>query len=428
MTEAAQPKTEQGTGIPPDNTATVQPIPKECEKLAREPNILMVFAADLEGLGVVGEMRIAKLLFLALVSRLLDRPVSMAVKGPSSGGKSFTTEQVLRFFPKSAYYELTAMSDKALAYIDEDLRHRIIVIYEAAGMAGDFATYLMRSLLSEGRIAYQVVEKTSEGMRARRIEVEGPTGLLLTTTRVRLHPENETRMLSVTVTDTPEQTRAVLQALARQDRPSVDVPDLRRWHSLQEWIECNEHRVVIPYAQRLAGLVPNGATRMRRDFRTLLSLIKAHAILHQASRARDPAGCIVATINDYAVVRELVSDSMAEGVDAAVPSDIRETVNAVAALQVDDPQREVTVTEVARYLNLHKSAAWRRVQVAIKAGYLADSESRRGRPSRLCLADSMPTDREVLPSVERLRGFSENEGVYPGAPASAPEDDAEVIQ
>ena len=34
------------------------------------------------------------------------------------------------------------------------------------------------------------------------IEREGPTGLIVTTTALRLHPENETRMLSLTVTDT----------------------------------------------------------------------------------------------------------------------------------------------------------------------------------------------------------------------------------
>jgi hypothetical protein len=75
---------------------------------------------------------------------------SVAVKGPSSGGKSFVIESTLKFFPPEAYYALTAMSDRALAYSNEPLRHRFLVIYEAAGMASDFATYLIRSLLSEG--------------------------------------------------------------------------------------------------------------------------------------------------------------------------------------------------------------------------------------------------------------------------------------
>jgi hypothetical protein len=405
MSDAAQPKGEEGMDIPPENTATAQPTPA----LAREPNILELFARDLRLCGVVGELRIAKLVYLAATSRFFNRPVSMVVKGPSSGGKSFTVTQVLRFFPSSAYYELTSMSEKALAYIDEDLRHRVIVIYEAAGMAGQFATYLMRTLLSEGQINHQTVEPTKDGLRPRRLHVEGPVGLLVTTTRAHLHPENETRMLSVTVNDTPEHTRSVFHALAgKRDQTEGKLPELAQWIELQEWLPNQE--VVIPYARRLADLVSNESTRLRRDFERLLSLIGAHAVLHQASRECDQ-GRIVATLEDYAAVRELVADQMAEGVEAAVPHTVRETVNAVAALRVDSPEG-VTAAEVAKYLGLDKSSALRRVQVATQAGYLGDNESRKGRPKRLCLGDPMPEDREVLPTVERLRGCSENEGVY----------------
>ena len=43
-------------------------------------------------------------------------------------------------------------------------------------MSGDFATYLMRSLLSEGRVRYETVESTPQGIRPRLIEREGHTG------------------------------------------------------------------------------------------------------------------------------------------------------------------------------------------------------------------------------------------------------------
>ena len=124
-----------------------------CKDLIPIPNILQRFVRDLARSGVAGESRVAKLLYLAVTSRLLQRPVSIAVKGPSSGGKSYLTEQVLRFFPESNYYALTAMSEHALAYSDEPLQHRFLVLYEASGMESDFQTYLIRSLLSEGRCA-----------------------------------------------------------------------------------------------------------------------------------------------------------------------------------------------------------------------------------------------------------------------------------
>lgn len=62
-----------------------------CRDLARQPRILDRFADALAHRGVVGEERAGKLLFLSLVSRLLERPISVAVKRPSSGGQGSTT-------------------------------------------------------------------------------------------------------------------------------------------------------------------------------------------------------------------------------------------------------------------------------------------------------------------------------------------------
>jgi hypothetical protein len=82
--------------------------------LAREPRILDLFARDVERAGVVGEQKLSSLVYLAVTSRCLDRPVSLAAKGPSAGGKSFTIDQVLSFFPPSAFYILSSMSEHAL--------------------------------------------------------------------------------------------------------------------------------------------------------------------------------------------------------------------------------------------------------------------------------------------------------------------------
>lgn len=146
---------------------------------------------------VEGEERAAKLVYLCMTSRLLDRPVSPLMKAQSSTGKNYVVEQTLRFFPTSAYYALTAMSERALAYSTEPLAHRMLVLYEAVGLHEGFATYLIRSLLSEGRLRYETVEKGPDGLAPRLIEREGPTGLIITTTAFRIHPENETRHISI---------------------------------------------------------------------------------------------------------------------------------------------------------------------------------------------------------------------------------------
>jgi hypothetical protein len=245
---------------------------ESCAGLARAENVLAELDRALGTLGLVGERRVAKLVYLALVSRLLDWPVCVALKGPSAGGKSFVVETVLRFFPAEAFYALTAMSDRALAYSSEPLRHRYLVIYEAAGMASDIGSYLIRSLLSERRLRYETVEKTRARLVSRFIEREGPTGLIVTTTRVRLHPENETRMPSLTVSDTREQTAAVFRALAND---AMHCTDLSEWQALQTWLAASTREVVIPYASDLAGMVPPVAVRLRRDFRIVLTLIRS---------------------------------------------------------------------------------------------------------------------------------------------------------
>lgn len=395
----------------------------QCEALAKEPRILDKVAATVEALGVAGEARAAKLIYLMVTSRFEERPVSGVVKGPSSAGKSYVTQKVLDLCPPSAYYALSSMSERALAYSDEPLAQRFLVLYEAAGIQGDFANYLVRSLLSEGCVRYETVEKTPEGLRARLIARKGPTGLLLTTTRLTLHAENETRLFSVPVTDTPEQTKAVLRRLAG-NRTALPGVDLAPWRALQTWLEGAEHRATVPYAEALAGAIPPVAVRLRRDFGAILSLIRAHAVLHQANRERDPAGAIVASLEDYAVVRDLVADLVAEGAEATVSETIRETVQAVAALR-PDAEKGVTVTAVAKRLGLDKPPTLRRVKGAIERGYLKNLEDRKGRPARLVLGDPLPEDVPILPLADdpRLAGAAGEGGAADEREAEAVPDD-----
>lgn len=374
---------------------------QQCRGLAQELRILDRFAEAFRRSGVVGEDRIAKLIYLALTSRCLNRPVSMVIKGPSSAGKSFTLEKVLNFFPDDAYHALTGMSERALAYGDEPLKHRFLVIYEAAGLQREFGNYLIRSLLSEGRLVYEFVEKTKDGLRNRRVEREGPTGLLVTTTAVHLHPENETRMLSLTVTDTPAQTRAVFAALAEDNACADGDIDVTPWHALQTWLKGGDHEVAIPYAKDLANLVPPVSVRLRRDFKAVLNLVMAHAILHQTQRERDGKGRIVATMDDYAVVRELVADLVAEGVEATVSATVRETVETVGRL-IADGTAEVSQAKLAKELKLDRGATSRRVATAINRRYLRNLEERKGRPARLLLGDPMPYEIAVFPMPEDL--------------------------
>jgi len=258
-------------------------------------------------------------------------------------------------------------------------------------------------LLSENCIKYTTVEKGPDGMRPRTIERPGPVGLVTTSTLASLHPENETRLLSLNVKDDMAQTRRVLGALAeRANGHGPAEPDLGPWRALQEWLGvAGEHRVTIPFARELAERASARAVRLRRDFSQVLALIQAHAILQQRQRQRDAEGRIVATLDDYRAVYDLVLPVISEGVEATVSPAVRETVEVVAAAWRETGQ-PVTVLEVARRLRLDKSAASRRVRVALDKGYIVNEEQRRGRPAQLVPGEALPEEEPVLPAPEDL--------------------------
>ena len=146
------------------------------------------------------------------------------------------------------------------------------------------------------------------------------------------------------------------------------------------------------------------AVRFRRDFSVILSFIKAHAVLHRATRERDAQGRIIATLADYTRVRGLVSGLIAEGVEVTVPKTVRETVEAVENVIDGWGEDHATNKAIAEELEIDKAAASRRVRIAIGRGYLKNLEDRKGHPARLVLAESMPEDQEILPAPEELEG------------------------
>jgi hypothetical protein len=273
---------------------------------------------------------------------------------------------------------------------------------------------LIRTLLSENQIKYETVMKGPDGRIGPVLIVrEGPTGLLTSTTRIKLHPENETRLLSIPVADTREQTAAVFKALAKGRQPD---PDLTHWHALQTWLATGATAVVIPFAGELAERIPPVSTRLRRDFSTLLALIMSHALLHQETRKLDNQGHIVATVADYTAVRDLVADLISAEVETTVPPAVRETVEAVRALLTKTDLAGDTIpvsqSDLVKHMRLDKAAISRRVAEAVSRGFLDDlSHGQKGRPARINLggadarrAAASARSRDDQPTAARGRG------------------------
>jgi len=401
-----------------ERAARVAAARERCAALLRSPDIMVEFRGDAAKL-IAGEEAGAQITYLAVTTRLFQRPVPLLERGPSSSGKSHVSGRVLRFFPETAYRSLTSMSARALVFSEESLCHRFLCVYEVAGLADETLLYIVKSLISEGRIEYDVTEKKPDGKLVTRTIVKpGPTGLILTTTRASIDSEMETRLLAISTDDSCGQTEAVMEHIAglavEDSEPDVD---FSRWHALQTVLESIDARVVIPFALTLARKTKGVAVRLRRDFSTMISLVKAHALLHHATRARDGKGRIVATLHDYETVRLLVEEFIGEGVGASVPDTIKETVYAVKALTTGDGKPATcSVTEVGKQLGIDKSAASGRVNKALVAGYLEnESAGKRGVAYKLKLGTPLPEGSNVFPTREELEA---TEG--PVAPGTMP--------
>jgi DNA primase len=90
-------------------------------RLLSRPDLLYRVCEAVGRLGVVGEKRNRLVVFLAGITKELDEPVSVMVKGPSGSGKSNLLRTTLRLFPPNAVIERASLSGKVPAYAKKRL-------------------------------------------------------------------------------------------------------------------------------------------------------------------------------------------------------------------------------------------------------------------------------------------------------------------
>ncbi|UCC73025.1 MAG: bifunctional DNA primase/polymerase [Gemmatimonadota bacterium] len=373
------------------------------------PDQLSLLGVAAAKLGYAGDTRPVELVHLGISSRYLARPTNMCIAGPSAGGKTYTVETAREFHPPEAVIDMAGMSERLLAYAEFETRHTFVWIAEAAALHRDgVGATLVRELAWGNGFNYRTIEKTSEGLKERCIERPGPTGLIITSTKD-LEPEISTRTLRVDITDAPEQTAKVVDAIAaRYAGLAESSVDLAPWHAAQRWLEFYGNRsVLIPYMDKIARRVPVTDVRMRRDFQQVASIIEASALVHQRTRETDNRGRVVADARDYETAYRLLSTALAATFDD-VTEETRETVNAVKELGGKD----VTYRQLEDELGLSQSATNRRGRQAIKRGYLVNAEERKNYPAKLGLGDPLPDERPVLPHPEKVFGATPPESTH----------------
>ena len=124
----------------------------------------------------------------------------------------------------------------------------------------------MRQFLSEGQVRYMTVQSTKDGNVGQELPViRGPVGLMMTTTANSLHWEDETRMLTLQVDQSPDQIKRALIAKVRGGPTQPSNQDLARWHALHDFAISGPTSVVVPYEEALlTALIVTSANAFTR--------------------------------------------------------------------------------------------------------------------------------------------------------------------
>jgi DNA primase len=283
---------------------------RAAEKLLSTKNLLDRVAKVLDDLGYVGEARNKRLGYLVATSRLLRKPLSAILMAPSGSGKSELLEKLALVLPEESVEFLSRLTPQALFYLGPDhLRHKLVLVDEQAGASE--ADYSIRTLQSKGllRLAVPVKGKTEP------FTVHGPIALMSGTTDQNINPENLSRCLELSLDDSKEQTKLIQDAQRRAWAGEKAKLDATVWQDAQRLLEPLE--VVIPFATKLD--YPTRTTKDRRDNQKLLTLIATHALLMQKQRKRDAEGRLVATVEDYRIIYDLLRPQVDAELDGLSP-------------------------------------------------------------------------------------------------------------
>lgn len=290
---ALEPLQEQAIrgALAPDASADA-PLLTEDEEAAglallRDPVLVDRIVRDVEAIGVIGENVNALVGYLAMTSRLLDKPLAVLIQSTSAAGKSTLMDALLSLMPERQRVHYSAMTGQSLFYLGEgDLRHKILAIAEEEGVRQ--AAYALKLLQSQGELTIASTGKdpATGKLVTADYRVEGPVMLCLTTTAIDIDEELLNRCLVLTINETPEQTAAIQQR-QRQARTLAGLQSKVRGDQVLAAHQAAQTllrplAVVNPHAESLT--FASDRVRLRRDHVKYLALIDAIALLHQYQR------------------------------------------------------------------------------------------------------------------------------------------------
>lgn len=250
---------------------------------------------------------IALLVFLALLSGGTDYAFAVRLAGRSSSGKSYLAELVRSFFPSSTVIGASRVS-----------RAGIFSLPKFAGLVLDEfvadpeVLAVLRELISKGYCEQYLAEPNGE---TRPLKIDGPVAVVdvkLAGTKSDFQDAN--RAISVTMDDSPEQTRFVAKRVVRGHTTEgiIEARDFTQAAgAIQPIVDTIvAHRTVVTFAN-LDRLIPDRKDlpiELPRRVGQICNLASTIALWRQADRQRDHLGNIVGQDQDVELALRILEN------------------------------------------------------------------------------------------------------------------------
>ena len=351
-------------------------------------------------MGVVGEERNKLVVFLVGTSRVLEKPLCLYVKGPSSAGKNFLTDTVLSLFPQTEWRTLTSSSKRSWNYLGEQLEHKIVYLKERNADVGPVDP--LRLLISEKQLVHSVtVLQDGQFVEQKRV-TKGPVAAISTTTRDKVEVDDETRHLSICADKSPEQTTRIMEA-ALEEQSGLSVEELQVWHQVQHLLQNRaEFPIGFPeWFRPITQSVPNDDVAVRRYFPAFLQACKTVALIRSFKRDEEELrkeGKITVKFTDFAISALIFGPVFAKSLDKVSEQEFQTQQN-VQRISARNDGQPVSATDLAQEMNISSDRAYSLLRSAMDAGTI----SRANQPARTNLKLYLPaTGGSFLPDSEVL--------------------------
>lgn len=392
-----QDRTEVNWPATKSREALAKTPPKDiqrAEELLRDPNLIDRVIDDAHQLGLAGEEELIPAVYVVGVSRLLPRPLAALVTSASSTGKSFTINTVAKLFPPEVVVEAHRMTPKALETMEQgSLKNGLIVAGERSriqGAAAAESTRALRELISDGRLVVcRSVKADGEWVTARIVQ-QGPVAFIESTTLspAQIIDEDWNRRLILNADESSQQTARIIEAYARQvaNPPDQGVLDgiIAVHHTSQRLLK--QLPVVIPFSSEIGHHFPTERIEARRAIAHCLSLIQTVALLHQYQREQDAHGRLIASEDDYDIVRALFLKPLGRTLKRSL------THGALQLLEfLRQDTGEFTVRDMVAITQLATNTVGGRLRELLDAGQvLVTAQGAGRRPCRYILSPTPP--------------------------------------